>query len=201
MAKYSYEFKLKLVLLHEQEGIGYDRLAKIYSAPSSSIKRWVLSYNSLGPDSLKRSRQNKNYSFQFKLNAVQSYLTTDISYASLAIELGMNNPNLVTSWVSSFRKHGVAGLESKPKGRTRIMKNSAKEHTGSTVNDNVISTVTKNPKSCSEMDLRIKQLERRNLELEIENAYLKELRRLRLEMARKMNKQQELSIVSEDSTN
>ena len=46
---------------------------------------------------------------------------------------------------------------------------------------------------------RIKELEEKVLHLEIENAFLKELRRLRLE-EEAMKKSQELSAVSEENT-
>ena len=47
----------------------------------------------------------------------------------------------------------------------------------------------------------IKQLEDELLKARIENAYLKELRRLRLEEETLLKKQRELSTVSEDSSN
>lgn len=46
----------------------------------------------------------------------------------------------------------------------------------------------------------LKQLEEENLKLRIENAYLKELRRLRLE-GTSLNKKRELSTASEDHSN
>lgn len=57
-----------------------------------------------------------------------------------------------------------------------------------------VSTSKKSNKNKSPREL---ELEQRILDLEIENAYLKELRRLRLEETRKMNKLRESSIVSE----
>ena len=50
-----------------------------------------------------------------------------------------------------------------------------------------------------ELKERIKELEEKVLHLEIENAFLKELRRLRLE-EEAMKKSQELSAVSEENT-
>ena len=47
----------------------------------------------------------------------------------------------------------------------------------------------------------LKKLEDENLKLRIENAYLKELRRLRLEEEALLKKQRESSTVSEDSSN
>ncbi|MGO4988793.1 IS3 family transposase, partial [Gallicola sp. Sow4_E12] len=45
------------------------------------------------------------------------------------------------------------------------------------------------------------ELEEENKHLRIENAFLKELRRLRLAEARKKNESQESSIISEDPSN
>ena len=47
----------------------------------------------------------------------------------------------------------------------------------------------------------ILKLEEENLKLKIENAYLKELRRLRLEEETLLKKQRELSTASEESSN
>lgn len=47
----------------------------------------------------------------------------------------------------------------------------------------------------------LKQLENENLKLRIENAYLKELRRLRLEEETLLKKQRESSTVSEENSN
>ena len=47
----------------------------------------------------------------------------------------------------------------------------------------------------------ILKLEEENLKLKIENAYLKELRRLRLEEETLLKKQRESSTVSEDNSN
>ena len=48
---------------------------------------------------------------------------------------------------------------------------------------------------------RVKQLEDENLKLRIENAYLKELRRLRLEEEALLKKQRESSTASEEPSN
>ena len=48
---------------------------------------------------------------------------------------------------------------------------------------------------------RVKQLEDENLKLRIENAYLKELRRLRLDEEALLKKQRESSTASEENSN
>ena len=99
----------------------------------------------------------------------------------------MNNPPLITKWVNDFRIAGPDALRSKRKGRKRTM-NKPK----------TTSTDTLDPSNHNEK--YIKQLEDELLKLKIENAYLKELRRLRLEGI-PQNKKRESSIVSEDPSN
>ena len=49
MAKYSYEFKLKIVQVYLNGEGGYGYLAKKYNLPSQrTIEYWVHTYNTLG---------------------------------------------------------------------------------------------------------------------------------------------------------
>ena len=48
MAKYSFEFKKKVVYAYLNAEGGYDHIAKIYNIPAcSSIKKWVCSYSKM----------------------------------------------------------------------------------------------------------------------------------------------------------
>lgn len=189
MAKYSYEFK-KMVVLSYLDGKGsYEFLANLYGVPSSSnIKVWVKYYKELGDDSLKRSHKNKSYSFNFKRNVVELYLTTEISYQELALSVGINNPALVAKWVNDYR---IAGLDAlKPQKRGRHPK---------VAKPKITKTVTSEKTSIDTEYL--KQLESENLKLRIENAYLKELRRLRLAEETLLKEKRELSTASEENSN
>ena len=180
MAKYSYEFKKEIVeaYLKAEGGCGY--LAKKYEVKSPrDIMKWVKAFQEFGDKGLMRSRKNKCYTFEFKLSVVELYLTTEISYQELALKFGMNNPPLITKWVNDFRIAGPDALREKCKGRKSTMPKPKK-----------IENTDENTKY-------LKQLEDENLKLRIENAYLKELRRLRLE-EEAQNKKQELSATSED---
>ncbi len=95
MAKYSYEFKKKVVQEYFKGKGGYRYLAKKYKVPSrSNIEEWVKAYQEFGDDGLLRSRENKKYSFQFKLSVVELYLSSEVSYQELALSQGINNPSL-----------------------------------------------------------------------------------------------------------
>ena len=183
MAKYSYELKKEIVAAYLKgeggEG-GYRYLTNKYGVKSKKdVEKWIHAYKEFGDEGLMRSRTNKSYTFEFKLSVVELYLTTEISYQELALKVGKNNPSLITKWVNDFRIAGPDSLREKCKGRKPIMPKSKKT-------DNR-----------DENAKYLKQLEDELLKLRIENAYLKELRRLRLE-EETQNKKQELSATSED---
>ena len=169
MSKYSYEFKKKLVMEYLKGETGHDYLTEKYHIGSTAtLRRWISSYKGFGDEGLKRSRQQKKYSFEFKKHVVELYLTTEISYQELAIEVGINNPSIVTKWVNDYRIAGFDALRPKRKGRKPKVTKPKKD----------TIPLTEKEKADAEY---LRQLEEENLRLRIENAYLKELRRLRLE--------------------
>ena len=167
--------------------IGYRSLAKKYNIPGTrQIEIWVATFQRLGTEGISRSRQKKSYSFQFKLHAVELYLSTEISYKDLALQFEINNPALVTKWVQRYRAVGVDGLKPNRKGRRPKVPDKP-----------IVVTPTQSKEF---QDERLKQLEEENLKLRIEVAYLKELRRLRLEQEAQ-KREQGSSTVSEDPSN
>ena len=169
LAKYSFEFKMKVVEEYHAGKGSYKVLAKKHNIPAfSTVRQWVHAYNALGPDGLKRSRCNETYSFEFKRHVVELYLTSEVSYQELALSQRMKNPSLITRWVTEFRNGGLDALRPKQKGRKSTM--AAKKK----------STTPKETIPSDEYAAKLKELEDENLKLRIENAYLKELRRLRL---------------------
>ena len=171
----------------------YKNLSIQYNIPDGErVRRWVKAYLEFGKEGLLRSRQKKNYSFQFKISVVELYLSSEVSYQELALSQGITNPSLVAGWVNDFRKSGPDALRPKKKGRKKTL---GKEET----KNNFAEIIEEKPVDTSVE--HIKKLEDENLKLRIENAYLKELRRLRLEEEALLKKQRESSTVSEDSSN
>ena len=191
MAKYSYEFKKKIVQEYLDGNGGYEYLAKKYNiAKDTQVMDWVKAYQTFGNDGLMRSRQNNNYSFQFKLSVVELYLSSEVSYRELALSQGINNSSLIVRWVNDFRIAGPDALRPKKKGRKKTLDINE---------DKKISKITEE-KPVDTSAEHIRELEDELLKLRIENAYLKELRRLRLEEEALQKKQRESSTVSEDSS-
>ena len=192
MAKYCFDFKKKVVMSYLNGEGGYTYLAKIYGIPSSSkVKLWVDNYNKFGDKGLLRSRQQKNYSFEYKLHVVELYLSSEVSYQELALQEGINNPTTLMKWVNDFRLVGSDALRPRKKGRKKSVDSINKTKNTSANETVAIDTSAEH----------VKQLEDELLRLRIENAFLKELRRLRLEDETKMRDLQKSSAASEDSLN
>lgn len=196
MAKYSFEFK-KMVVKEYLDGKGSSRyLAEKYhigSIPNNKqVLKWVNAYEKFGNEGLLRSRKKETYTFEHKLHVVELYLSNEVSYQELALSQGINNPSLLAKWVSDFRLAGPDALRPKRKGRKESLKtNMQKETVEGNVKESPNDTNTEH----------IKQLEDELLRLRIENAYLKELRRLRLEEEALLKKQRESFTASEDNSN
>ncbi len=185
MAKYNFEQHLSL-------GVGSKVLAKKYNVKSArQIQQWIHNYNEFGEEGLKRSRQKNNYSFEFKLHMVESYLSNEVSYEELALANGITNYTMISRWVEAFRVAGPDGLRPRKKGRKKTLDNSVCNKISQNVKENTPNTSAEH----------MKELEDELLKLRIENAFLKELRRLRLEDDAKMRERLESSVVSEDNSN
>ena len=192
MAKYTFEFKKKVVQEYLKGKGGYAYIAKQNGIPAEShLRRWVNAYKEFGDKGLLRSRQKNNYSFQFKLSVVELYLTSEVSYQELALSQGINNPNLLVKWVNDFRIAGPDALRPKKKGWKKTLDIKEFKKPSKSNEEKPVDTSAEH----------IKELEDELLKLRIENAYLKELRRLRLEEEALLKKQRESSTVSEDSSN
>ena len=193
MPKYSFEFKKKVVEAYLRGEGGYSYLAKKYGVKNKrQVLNWVHYYAEFGDEGLRRSRGNKTYTFEFKLNAVELYLSSEVSYQELALSQGINNSALPAKWVNDFRIAGPDALRPKKKGRKKSLDSKIKNKTTiQTVDETTVDTSAEH----------VKQLEDELLKLRIENAYLKELRRLRLEEEALLRKQRESSTASEERSN
>lgn len=187
MAKYSYEFKMKVVKDYFESSDGYGIIGKKYSLSPSVVRNWVKSYLAFSAEGIVKSRTHMKYSREFKLDTIMEYMGSEISYQELAKKLGIRNPSIIARWKTDYERYGVSALDEKPKGRPpKVPRKNDSE-----------KPVTK-PHTPKEKD-RIKELEDENIRLKIEIAYLKELRRMKSERsATAMRKPQESYTSSED---
>ena len=192
MAKYAFEFKKKVVFEYLHSDIGSTSLAKKYNIKSEKqVRQWIHNYQEFGEEGLRRSRKKGKYSFEFKLHMVESYLSNEVSYEELALANGITNYTMISKWVEAFRVAGPDALRPRKKGRKRTLDMPKKDTVVQPLEDCSVDTSAEH----------VKELEDELLKLRIENAFLKELRRLRLEEEAKMRERLESSVVSEDSSN
>ena len=192
MAKYSFEFKKKIVMEYINGEGGSKFLAKKYGIPSeSNIRKWVSNYKTYGDKGLIRSRNKENYSFEKKLAVVELYLSSELSYQELALQEGILHPSTIAKWVNEFKLIGPDALRPRKKGHNKTLDNINKTNNKKSIEKTSPDTSVEH----------VKELEDEILKLRIENAFLKELRRLRLEDEAKMRDLHESSTVSEDNSN
>ena len=111
MAKYSFEEKLKVVNKYLQGEGSYTKLASEYSIKSRTlVVNWVNAYREFGEVGLMRKRKKKSYSVQTKLNAIELYLTTEMSIREVANAFGINAPSIISAWLRKYREDDVDGL-------------------------------------------------------------------------------------------
>lgn len=194
MAKYSLEFKMKIVTEYLSGGIGMNPLSRKYGfKDKNQVRKWIHAYQTLGIEGLKRSRKNKTYSVEYKIEAITMYEASEKSYQDVANELGLNNPSLIARWRTEYHQYGIEGL-SRKQGRPSLSK---KDH-----NIKAQSITSSKPVEITDLELankRIKELEYELKMQKIKNEYLELLRSLRLEKKRKTR--QESSTSSEDKKN
>ena len=165
MAKYNYDFKLKVVQSYLRGDGGYSSIAKKYGIPNmSQVQRWVRTYNVLGADGLKRKNKPNYYTVQFKLDVINYMTTTKASAQEVANHFRINNSTLISTWKQKFLNGGVNAL-SNMKGRPPMNENE----------NNKEKILT-----------REQELERENELLKAELAFLKKLRASRINIPERL---------------
>ena len=122
MAKYSYEFKKKVVQAYLKGEGGQGYLMKKYGVSAKKrIQEWIAAYEQFGDEGLMRSRKNESYTFEYKLHVVELYLSSELSYQELARQENIKNPGAITKWVNDFRIAGPDALRAKTRGRKKTL--------------------------------------------------------------------------------
>ena len=191
MAKYSYELKKKIVEEYLSGKTSYSVLEDKYQMDESLIKNWVNNYKHFGDEGLMRSRNNRAYSVEFKLEAITRYETSECNYLQLALELGLTNPSIIANWRRKYREEGLEGLLPHKRGKPVTKKNDRKQ---TPKKSEPIDGSTREA-----LENRIKELESENRKLTIQKMFWEQLRRLEREEA--MKKRRGSSPNSENNSN
>ena len=94
MAKYSFEFKLKLVKENE-EGYGRRFLSSKYGVKDSTIANWIRQYKMYGENGLRRSMSKSKYTREFKLSVLKYRQYHELSYRETAEHFKIKNHSII----------------------------------------------------------------------------------------------------------
>ena len=103
----------------------------------------------------RRNRQNQVYTTEFKLHVIELYLSSELSYQQLAMQMGIPNHAIIARWMNEYRAAGPEALMPKKKGRKRTMDT-----------EKIIQEI--NGGDSDEQKELLKQLQEENLKLRIE---------------------------------
>ena len=171
--KLKLEDKLKIITMYEV-GDSIPSISKKFKVCESVIERIERQYREHGIESFKAKGKNKKYSPEFKTEIVNRVLNGD-SKAGIASELCVN-VGMIYDWVKKYQELGYNGLTTK-QGRPRKVKDK-----------NIQQKIVNNSNKLDDKDKRIKELEERNTQLEMENYLLKKLRALVQQRNRQQDK-------------
>lgn len=143
--------------------LSYRRLADKYEIPSTTLRGWVRIYKHFGENQLVNKQPKHKYPIQFKLDVLHYMKNTGASLFDTALQFGIRNPTLISSWRKEFLEGNSEALK-KRKGLPP-MSNKANKN-----------------KQQNNIDApSLKQLERENELLRLEVAYLKKLRAFQMD--------------------
>jgi len=167
--KLKLEDKLKIIELYEN-GWTVKQISLKYGLFRTTVEHIERQYREHGIESFKEKGKNTKYPVNFKIEIINRILAGE-SASGIASELCVN-VGMIFSWVKKYNELGYNGLIEKKKGRLPKMR--PKEN--------------KNDIPMDEKDKRIKELEERNAQLEMENDLLKKLRALVQQREQQQNK-------------
>lgn len=102
--KIAIELKLKAINEYLRgEGTTYTISSK-YGVTRSSFRGWLRKYKSIGSNGF-NLKHNNNYTEEFKLKVVKSYLSGEGSYPELAIKYKIPSHGTIFRWVSLYNSH------------------------------------------------------------------------------------------------
>jgi transposase len=96
-----------------------NHLATLLNVSYPSIKQWLQTYQSLGPNGLLNTSKNTSYPAEIKTTAVKDYLAGGGSYMEICKRYGIKSTRQLRVWILKYNGHEK--LKSSGTGGTPIM--------------------------------------------------------------------------------
>lgn len=120
MSKYTKELKLKIVLEHEERGLGAKALQKKYGPHHSEIRQWIAQYERNG----KLTEPGGSFSGELKLKVLNYQQEHNLSGYQTALAFGITKASTVNAWRKRYVTGGAEALFSKQGRRPGMPKKS-----------------------------------------------------------------------------
>ena len=99
MSKISYEEKVLAIRKIKEGRESIRGVAKKLGTSDTSVRRWLIKYESQGVESLKNRQSNKRYSKELKIQAVEDYLSGKGSLYDLCKKYKINSDFQLRQWI------------------------------------------------------------------------------------------------------
>ena len=120
MSKYSKELKIKIVLEHKNEKLGWRTLERKYGICGSLIKQWISQYELLG-DFITPTR---HFSGDFKLKVLNYQQEHHLSDQNTALTFGITSKATISAWRKKYITGGTEALFQKQGRYSKMPKKS-----------------------------------------------------------------------------
>jgi transposase len=120
MSKYTKEIKLKIVLEHKNEKVGWRQLERKYKICGSLIKQWIAQYELIG-DFFKPTR---HFSGDFKLKVLNYQQEHHLSDQNTALTFGITSKSTISAWRKKYISGGKEALFQKQGRYSKMPKKS-----------------------------------------------------------------------------
>ena len=172
--------KVKIVERYLEGEIGIRQAGKELGVDHHSIRNWISIYQYDGPTGLLNQPKNKSYSKDLKISAINDYLNGEGSLQDICTKYGIRSHRQLSDWIKVYN-YGAMALKydcSYQQVRNWVIRYEKMGQAG--LEDRRGRRIASLPSRTPEEELRdkIAELERRNLDLQMENDLLKKVREL-----------------------
>lgn len=158
---------LKIVKEYHVSNISMARLASKYGVDSAKLKYLIKLYDLHGDKPFTDDQQDRIYTREEKLKAIEEYLSGTKSGRQIALEMGSPSADIVRDWTRLFKKGGSDAIQTS-RGRKKYLLHEDRQRY-----------------------LADKELKERNQHLEAENEYLKKSLALAFKKNKRLRKKYE----------
>ena len=100
------EDKVKFIREFLNGSIGQNEAARLLGVATSTLKRWIMQYQSEGVEAFRTNGHNRVYKTELKAQAVISYLNGEGSLIDICRKYAIHDTRQLQNWIKVYNAHG-----------------------------------------------------------------------------------------------